>query len=93
MGVHLVTGRVTKHMFEDVLSKIRNRLSAKTLALLKLLSSFPPLLFNSRRFESSDIFIHDIDLIRYHRDGIHPIEFRGERFIIYYGIKSRIIVK
>jgi hypothetical protein len=45
------------------------------------------------RFESSDIVIHDIDLIRYHRDGIHPIEFRGERFIISYGIKSRIIVK
>lgn len=38
------------------------------------------------QFDSSDIVIHDIDLIRYHRDRIHPIEFRGERFIISMGL-------
>lgn len=25
------------------------------------------------RFDRSDIVIHDIHLIRYHRDGIHPM--------------------
>jgi len=27
------------------------------------------------QFDSSDIVIHDIDPIQYHRDVIHPIEF------------------
>jgi len=45
-------------------------------------------ILDDKLIESSDIVIHDIDLIRYHRDGIHPIEFRGERFLISYGIKS-----
>lgn len=27
------------------------------------------------QFDSSNIIIHDIDLIQYHRDVIHPIEF------------------
>jgi hypothetical protein len=45
------------------------------------------------RFDSSDIVIHDIDPIQYHRDGIHPIEFRGERFIISMGLNPELFAK
>lgn len=43
------------------------------------------------RFDSSDIVIHDIDLIQYHRDAIHPIEFTGERFIISMGLDPELL--
>lgn len=42
------------------------------------------------QFDSSDIVIHDIDPIRYHRDIIHPIEFTGERFIISMGLTPEL---
>ena len=42
------------------------------------------------QFDSSDIVIHDIDPIRYHRDVIHPIEFTGERFIISMGLTPEL---
>lgn len=42
------------------------------------------------RFDSSDIVIHDIDPIRYHRDRIHPIKFRVERFIISMGLNPEL---
>lgn len=44
-----------------------------------------------KRFHSSDIVIHDIDPIQYHRDGIHPIEFRGERFSISMGLNPEFL--
>ena len=43
------------------------------------------------RFDSSDIVIHDIDPIQYHRDAIHPIEFTGERFIISMGLDPELL--
>ena len=43
------------------------------------------------RFDSSDIVIHDIDPIRYHRDVMHPIEFTGERFIISMGLTPELL--
>nr|WBR75205.1 photosystem II protein M [Liquidambar styraciflua] len=43
------------------------------------------------RFDSSDIVIHDIDPIQYHRDVIHPIEFTGERFIISMGLNPELL--
>lgn len=43
------------------------------------------------RFDSSDIVIHDIDLIRFHRDGIHPIEFTDERFLISMGLNPELL--
>ena len=43
------------------------------------------------RFDNSDIVIHDIDPIRYHRDRIHPIEFRSERFIISMGLNPELL--
>lgn len=42
-------------------------------------------------FDSSDIVIHDIDPIQYHQDGIHPIEFIGERFIIFMGLDPELL--
>lgn len=45
------------------------------------------ILFNSWRWiDLSDIVIHDIDPIRLHRDGIHPVEFTDKRFIISMGL-------
>ncbi|KAI5353296.1 hypothetical protein L3X38_006189 [Prunus dulcis] len=49
--------------------RIERRESARK-ALLKKVGSLRKTL---RQFESSDIVIHDIDPIRYHRDVIHPI--------------------
>nr|YP_010994440.1 photosystem II protein M [Corylopsis veitchiana]WOZ13172.1 photosystem II protein M [Corylopsis veitchiana] len=43
------------------------------------------------RFDSSDIVIHDIDLIQYHRDIIHLIEFTGERFLISMGLNPELL--
>lgn len=43
------------------------------------------------RFDSSDIVIHDIDPIRYHRDGIYTIEFTDERFIISMGLNPELL--
>nr|YP_009861715.1 photosystem II protein M [Liquidambar yunnanensis]YP_009862445.1 photosystem II protein M [Liquidambar excelsa]QKD75566.1 photosystem II protein M [Liquidambar excelsa]QKD75648.1 photosystem II protein M [Liquidambar yunnanensis] len=43
------------------------------------------------RFDSSNIVIHDIDPIQYHRDVIHPIEFTGERFIISMGLNPELL--
>ena len=43
------------------------------------------------QFDSSDIVIHDIDPIRYHRDVIHPVEFTGERFIISMGLTPELL--
>lgn len=43
------------------------------------------------RFDSSDIFIHDIGPIQYHRDSIHPTEFTGERFIISMGLDPELL--
>nr|UXR12626.1 photosystem II protein M [Liquidambar formosana]WBR74248.1 photosystem II protein M [Liquidambar chinensis]WBR74683.1 photosystem II protein M [Liquidambar acalycina] len=43
------------------------------------------------RFDSSDIVIHDIDPIQYHRNVIHPIEFTGERFIISMGLNPELL--
>lgn len=42
------------------------------------------------RFDSSDIVIHDINFIRYHRNLIHPIEFTSERFLISMGLNPEI---
>lgn len=42
-------------------------------------------------FDSADIVIHDIDPIRYHRDGIHPVEFPSERFIISMGLTPELL--
>ena len=42
-------------------------------------------------FDSSDIVIHDIDPIQYHRDGIHPIEFSGEIFLISMGLNPEFL--
>lgn len=39
----------------------------------------------------SDIVIHDIDPIRYHRNVIHPIEFRSERVIISMGLNPELL--
>ena len=44
-----------------------------------------------KRFDSSDIVIHDIDPIQYHEDGIHPIKFRGERFSISMGLNPEFL--
>lgn len=50
------------------------------------------ILFNSWRWINlSDIVIHDIDPIRYHRNGIHPIEFTSERFIISMGLNPELL--
>lgn len=43
------------------------------------------------RFDSSDIVIHDIDPIQYHRDVIHPIEFTREKFIISMGLDPELL--
>lgn len=43
------------------------------------------------RFDSSDIVIHDIDPIRYHRDEIYTIEFTDERFIISMGLNPELL--
>ena len=43
------------------------------------------------QFDSSDIVIHDIDPIQYHRDVIHPIEFTGERFFISMGFNPELL--
>ena len=43
------------------------------------------------RFDSSDIVIHDIDPIRYHRDVIYTIEFTDERFIISMGLNPELL--
>ena len=45
------------------------------------------------RVNSSDIVIHDMDPIRYHRNGIHPIEFTSERFIISMGLNPELLRK
>ena len=45
------------------------------------------------QFDSSDIVIHDIDPIQYHRDVIHPIEFTGERFFISMGFNPELLRK
>nr|YP_010447026.1 photosystem II protein M [Vasconcellea carvalhoae]UTM91835.1 photosystem II protein M [Vasconcellea carvalhoae] len=45
------------------------------------------------RFDSSDIVIHDIDPIRYHRNLIHPIEFTSERFIISMGLNPEVLLR
>lgn len=45
------------------------------------------------RFDSSDIVIHDIDPIRYHRNLIHPIEFISERFIISMGLNPEVLLR
>ena len=42
-------------------------------------------------FDSSDIVIHDIDRIQYHRGVIHPIELTGERFIISMGLNPELL--
>lgn len=39
----------------------------------------------------SNIVIHDIDPIRYHRNGIHPIEFTSERVIISMGLNPELL--
>lgn len=44
-------------------------------------------------FDSSDIVIHDIDPIQYHREVIHPLNLQAKDFYYLYGIKSRVIVK
>lgn len=43
------------------------------------------------QLDSSDIVIHDIDPIQYHRNVIHPIEFTGERFIISMGLDPELL--
>lgn len=43
------------------------------------------------RFDSSDIVIHDIDPIQYHRYVIHPIEFTGENLIISMGLNPELL--
>lgn len=43
------------------------------------------------RFDSSDIVIHDIDPIRYHRDVIYTIEISDERFIISMGLNPQLL--
>ena len=43
------------------------------------------------RLDNSDIVIHDIDQTQYHRDGTHPIEFRGERFLISMGLNPELL--
>ena len=43
------------------------------------------------RVNSSDIVIHDMDTIRYHRNVIHPIEFSSERFIISMGLNPELL--
>lgn len=42
------------------------------------------------RFYSSDIVIHDISFIRYHRNLIHLSEFTSERFLISMGLNPEI---
>lgn len=44
------------------------------------------------RFDNSDIVIHDIDLIGYHRDVIYTIEFTEERFIISMGLNPEVFI-
>lgn len=44
-----------------------------------------------KRFDSSDIVIHDIDPIQYHRDGIQPIEFIGEKLSISMGLNPEFL--
>ena len=39
----------------------------------------------------SNIVIHDIDPIRYHRNVIHPIEFTSERVIISMGLNPELL--
>lgn len=43
------------------------------------------------QFDSSDIVIHDNDLIQYHRDEM-TIEFIGERFIISMGLNPELFI-
>jgi hypothetical protein len=43
------------------------------------------------RVNSSDIVIHDMDPIQYHRNVIHPIEFTNERFIISMGLNPELL--
>lgn len=43
------------------------------------------------RLDSSDIVIHDIDLIQYHQNLIDPIEFTSERFIISMGLNPELL--
>jgi len=43
------------------------------------------------RFDSSEIVIHDIDPIQYHRDVIYTIEFTDERFIISMGLNPELL--
>lgn len=43
-------------------------------------------------FDSSDIVIHDIDPIQYHRGVIHPLELTGERFIISMGLNPELVI-
>lgn len=43
------------------------------------------------QFDRSDIVIHNINLIRYHQDAIHPIEFTGVKFIISMGLDPELL--
>ena len=43
------------------------------------------------RLDSSDIVIHDIDPIQYHRNRIDHIEFTSERFIISMGLNPELL--
>ncbi|KAL5776799.1 hypothetical protein ACOSP7_009725 [Xanthoceras sorbifolium] len=43
------------------------------------------------RLDSSDIVIHDIDPLRYHRNRTDPIEFTSERFIISMGLNPELL--
>lgn len=43
------------------------------------------------RLDSSDIVIHDIDPIQYHRNRIDHIEFTSERFFISMGLNPELL--
>lgn len=45
------------------------------------------------RFDRADIVIHNIDLILYHQNAIHPIEFRvtGIKFLISMGLDPELL--
>lgn len=42
-------------------------------------------------FDRSEIVIHNIDLIQYHRDAINPVAFAGVKFIISMGLDPELL--
>ena len=42
-------------------------------------------------FDRSEIVIHNIDLIQYHQDAIHPIESTRVKFIISMGLDPELL--